>query len=304
MKFSRKSIWIVPSLILGLFTLYFTVESSLAQKLSETKISMENIIYLPLTGKSFPLLTPFGVQIQGLTDPNINNLAQEAGIKWVRIDAFDWSKIEPLNTDSAGYNWNAVDEATLQTASNNGMEVIAIIRGTPSWAQKVPPYSCGPISETALPDFASFVSDLVNRYSVPPYNITYWQMGNEPDVDPSLVLGYDSVFGCWGDSNQAYYGGEYYSDMLNLIYPTIKSADPDAKVIIGGLLQDCDPTFDQGCITGKFFEGIIRNDIYNSGNNFDYVSFHGYSPYSGPDNGLYYDEHNPKWEHRGRCGFR
>lgn len=298
MKITRKYIWLVLGLILGLLTILLTVESSVAKNsLEKTELTI-NDIYLPVTVKHYPWVTTFGSQVRDFTDPGVTNLAQESGLNWVRIDAFDWSQIEPQNTNSSAYNWSIVDETTLQAASDNGMNVIAIIRNTPDWAQKVPPYTCGPVSKAAFPDFAEFVGDVVKRYSAPPYNIKYWELGNEPDVDPVLVPS-NSVFGCWGDTRQTYYGGEYYGEMLKVVYPAIKSADPGAKVLIGGLLQDCDPTFSKGCKSGKFFEGIIRTGINERGDNFDYVSFHGYAPYAGPDSGLYFDEHDPKWEHRG-----
>jgi hypothetical protein len=90
--------------------------------------------------------------------------------------------------------------------------------------------------------------------------------------------------------------------MLKVAYPAVKSADPEAKVLLGGLLLDCDPTHPvegEECVPGKFFEGILRN---GGGEFFDQVSFHGYANYSGPSSGLdalYLDHHHPKWESRG-----
>jgi hypothetical protein len=88
--------------------------------------------------------------------------------------------------------------------------------------------------------------------------------------------------------------------MLNIIYPVIKSADPKAQVGIGGLLLDCDPTFDSNCHSGKFLKGIIRETgIQVRGDNFDFISYHGYTPYAGSTGGLSLDENSPKWKHRG-----
>jgi hypothetical protein len=142
---------------------------------------------------------------------------------------------------------------------------------------------------------------LVKRYSQPPFNIKYWELGNEPDVQPSLVPT-DSVFGCWGEPEDDYYGGEYYAAMLQRAYPAIKTADPQAQVLVGGLLLDCDPTdppAGKDCKPAKFLEGILRA---GGGNYFDIVSFHGYPQYDGSSSNfgsLYYDEHFPSWEARG-----
>jgi hypothetical protein len=299
MKFQgRSQLWVVLGLIMGMLTLLLSVESSVAQNQVDTTSSTTTDIYLPLTLHNYPWVTTFGAQVNNFADPNIANLAEESGLNWVRIDAFDWSKIEPQNTNSSGYHWDVVDEASLMAASENGINVIAIIRNTPDWAQKKPPYKCGPVSEGALPEFANFVRDVVKRYSAAPYNIKYWELGNEPDVDPSLVSP-NSVFGCWGDINDRYYGGGYYAEMLKVAYPAIKAADPMAKVLLGGLLLDCDPTKTTSCKAGKFLEGVLRN---GGGNYFDIISFHGYPPYLGPSSGfrsLHLDDNFPTWKHRG-----
>jgi len=129
-------------------------------------------------------------------------------------------------------------------------------------------------------EFATFVRDVVTRYSVSPYNVKYWEIWNEPDIDPSLVPG-DSGFGCWGDQKDPYYGGGYYATMLKFVYPQIKAADPQAQVLVGGLVLDCDPInppAGKDCKPAKFLEGILRN---NGGPYFDGVSFHAYDYYLG-----------------------
>ena len=39
--------------------------------------------------------------------------------------------------------------------------------------------------------------------------------------------------------NDPYYGGGYYAEMLKIVYPQIKAADPEAQILIGGLLLFC-----------------------------------------------------------------
>jgi hypothetical protein len=222
-------------------------------------------------------------------------LAAEAGLYWVRFDVFRWDEIEPVRTNPPTYHWETVDETSLLNAVASGLEVIAVIQYTPDWAQKVSGSYCGPVKQASLDEFAQFATELVKRYSAPPYNVRYWELGNEPDIDPSLVAPH-SVFGCWGDATAAYYGGSYYATMLKQVYPAIKAADPDAQVLIGGLLLDCDPTHPpqgQDCKPARFLEGILQN---GGGSYFDIVSFHGYPQYIGS---LQWDEQFPTWEHRG-----
>jgi hypothetical protein len=239
-------------------------------------------VHLPLVMNGFPPPPPaFGVQMGAITDPQGLAQAVDAGVYWVRFNAFNWDQIEPVRTEPPTYHWDLVDQISLSSAAANDMEVIAVIRFTPDWAQKVSGSYCGPIKADALDEFAQFLQTLVSRYSVAPYSVRYWELGNEPDVDPMLVEEH-SGFGCWGDENDEYYGGGYYAEMLRWAYPAIKAADPHAQVLIGGLLLDCDPRVPASCsgphgdMPLKFLEGILRN---GGGENVDVMSFHAYSFY-------------------------
>ncbi len=261
---------------------------------SRTKLSVASS---PITvTPEFPLPPPvIGSQMHQIDQAHGLDWATEAGVHWMRFDVFHWDRIEPASTDPPVYNWQVVDETSLRNAAEAGMQVIAAVKFTPEWAQKVSGSFCGPIKQDALDEYAQFLNALVMRYRQPPYNIRYWELGNEPDVDPRLVEP-RSVLGCWGDENAPYYGGRYYAEMLKVAYPAIKAADPKAQVLVGGLLLDCDPTHPpQGkdCIPAKFLEGILHN---GGGSYFDIVSFHGYALY---DSALPWDEHFPSWEARG-----
>jgi hypothetical protein len=222
------------------------------------------------------------------------NLIKAANLTWVRRNAYLWSYVEP--TEGERY-WAGMAglEKDMETGSANGIQNILIVRSTPPWAQKVRGVYCGPVLREKFGAFASFMHDLVARLSVPPYNVKYWELGNEPDVDPSLVPP-DSVYGCWGDKDDLYYGGRYYGEMLSVVYPAIKSADPEAQVLIGGLLLDCDPETPpagRDCTPSLFFNGILQN---GGGEYFDIVSYHGYAYYNGQ---LSASEKLPNWAPRG-----
>jgi hypothetical protein len=256
-------------------------------------------IYLPIVLNIKPP-PPFGVEMFGSISDDLLDRSTEANVSWVRFTGISWAEIEPVRTPTPTYHWNTIDEAGLLKVAVEGHNIIAVVKYTPDWAQKYPGVSCGPIAEEYFDEFAQFMHEIVKRYSVSPYYIKYWEIGNEPDVDPSLVSP-DNQFGCWGDQSDEYYGGEYYASMLEQAYPAIKAANPQAKVLHGGLLLDCDPTdpdlvgiFD--CTPAKFFEGILRYNSGQGGNYFDIVSFHGYPTYAGH---MQSDEHYPKWEKRG-----
>jgi len=145
------------------------------------------------------------------------------------------------------------------------------------------PYACGPIREDKFEAFAAFMEQLVLRYgSGTPYNVRYWHLGNEMDVAPGEI-GPDSFFGCWGDTADPYYGGEHYGEMLKVVYPRMKAADPDAQVMMGGLLLECDPytsVVGVDCInqnrwqSGYFLDGVMRA---GGGDYFDIFDLHSYA---------------------------
>lgn len=241
--------------------------------------------FFPVVMSNYPPPAPvFGVQMSRIRESGGLSKALEAQVHWVRFGAFSWDKIEPVRTNPPTYHWGVVDETGLVNAANHGLETIAIIIRAPLWAQKYPGIACGPIKQESLGAFAEFLQTLVARYSAAPYHVGYWELGNEPDVDRSLVSG-SSVYGCWGEQNDEYYGGRYYAEMLKVAYPAIKVADPGAQVLIGGLLLHCDPRDPFACLGGahgftplKFLEGILYN---GGGPYFDIVSYHAYSDYAG-----------------------
>jgi hypothetical protein len=199
--------------------------------------------------------------------------AQEAGIGVIRLGALSWRAVEPARTSPPTYDWSSLSdlETAISQAQEAGIQVILVVMFTPDWAQAVPGHSCGPIREDALSAFAQFLEAAVERYSQPPYQVRHWELWNEPDVDPKLVPP-DSVFGCWGDSQDEYYGARAYALMLRHAYPAIKRADPGAQVIMGGLLLDAPDTQ-----PSRFLEGILKA---GGGDSFDALAFHGYTTFS------------------------
>ena len=240
--------------------------------------------------------TIFGAEItRGAINSTTTTRATEANISWTRHSEIKWADVE---ANRGQRDWTKLSglENEMRLLADAGLTSMMIVKGTPAWAQKVPGAICGPIKEDALADFADFMREVVTRYSRPPYNVLYWELGNEPDVDPALVPP-DSGFGCWGDQRDPYYGGGYYAEMLKRVYPTIKAANPSAQVVIGGLLLDCDPTrppSGKSCDPAKFFEGILRNGGANA---FDIVAYHAYTHFE--PGRTDWDREQAAWRHRG-----
>jgi hypothetical protein len=225
-----------------------------------------------------------GIEIHRTADLD---LVEQTGLTWIRRNALDWAVVEPVEGER---NWGDVEslDQQLERISSNGMQAILIIRDTPEWARIIPTHPCGRIMPDKLAAFTSFMHDAVVRYSAAPYNVKYWEIWNEPDVD-SNGASPDAPFGCWGDGfDTSYFGGGYYADMLKVVYPEIKAVNPELQVLVGGLLLDCDPVRPpetslgsgkfKDCTPARYLEGILAN---GGGDYFDGISFHAYDYYYG-----------------------
>ncbi|MFC2042529.1 hypothetical protein ACFLUA_00020 [Chloroflexota bacterium] len=241
------------------------------------------------TQEIFRTLIPvMGIEETFIDDTRMK-LIEESGAYWLRRNVLLWHEVE---SQEGMRNWEVLSklDKELSESSELGLEVILIVRGAPAWAQMISGSICGPILPDKLDAFADFMHELVTRYSAPPYNVRYWELGNEPDVDPALVPP-DFPFGCWGDQTDPNYGGGYYAQMLKAVYPQIKAADPDAQVLVGGLLMDCNPLFPgegRACKPTRFIEGVLAD---SGGEFFDGISFHAYDFYTGP-----YTYRNDNWK--------
>jgi hypothetical protein len=231
--------------------------------------SVTGTLYLPFIAKDFcPAALermPFGVQILAEVDnPTAITLAGEAGAHWVRT-SLSWSRIEPVSTTVEYFDWTLYDQRFANLAAAGLNPIVTIGDNPTTWAAE---YPCGPITDTNLADFAEFLSAVVNRYKDPPYNVKYWELYNEPDNGDPINYGW--LGGCWG------HYGEEYAAMLKVAYPAVKAADPEAKVVFGGLAYDWFE--DEG---GPFVHSFIEDVLSNEGGNyFDIMNFHYYPAFA------------------------
>jgi hypothetical protein len=246
-----------------------------------------------------------GLHINQLPSPEQIALFPRPETVWMRSNLIFWDLIEPQRTDPPNYVWSVIDEAALANTGASGMRTLLVVQFAPDWAQRYPPSACGPIAEDSLERFGQFMNALVSRYSQPPYNVHNWEIGNEQDVAREDVQP-RSIYGCWGDKSDPYFGGGYYGEMLKAVYPQVKAADPESQVIVGGLLLDCDPVNPperepgsgefRNCIPAQFLEGILMN---GAGDFFDGVSFHSYDFYLGEPGKYANGNWHSSWETTG-----
>ena len=213
----------------------------------------------------------FGAFLDSSASDNGMSKMAAAGMGWAHF-SFYWSSVEPTQ---GARNWGSVSgiDLNLILAANNHMTSILYINDTPGWALKSG-FKCGAVAQDKFPDMAQFLTDLVKHYSLPPYNVKYYELWSEEDASGTL--------GCWGDpSDTTSYGGGYYGEMLKVAYPAIKAANPQAQVLFGGLLMDCDPVHVCGgdplkLSIASFLKGALD---HGAGPYFDGISFHAYDYY-------------------------
>jgi len=239
----------------------------------------------------------FGSQMEIISVEALN-WAVEGNNYWMRYNGLRWSDYQP--NSSVEFIPNPSLEQKLEDFSAAGMETILVIRSTPDWARIYAEYDCSPMTSEYIDEFADFMKQVVETYSAAPYNVKYYELWNEPDEYRGFVPDESKVnypIGCWGESSDPYYGGGYYGEMLQAVYPKIKEADPEAEVIMGGLLLPCLPGSDAYCNMSKFFEGMLQTTNDGTGNwpYFDYVNFHGYVTYDPTDDSVIQMEENEHW---------
>lgn len=267
-------------------------------------------IFLPLVTRNYcvsPHDSPFSIQIAGLSDltttsistsmtkseydeirkleyaeldaifPTLIDALKESGAGWVRV-YIDWAVIEPEKGD---FDWDWYDKQ-LKLVASTGVKIIATVANPPAWAA-VNPYGLSVVgdenscSNVVLDpnNYYSFLDQLVKRYKKLPYLISTWEIMNEPDAMP----GYRCLNG-----GLVTYGitAEKYAEITKGSYLKIKSIDPSAKVILGGLAYDNfykvykeDRVYDAS-LDGKFNRYFIDDvlKIPDNSNYFDGINFH------------------------------
>lgn len=277
--------------ILGLLIIVFPATAQ--QPASATTV------YVPIVAAN--AIRPYGIEPNTgwLYNSQVYPQAANLGAHWVRLNTLSWREAQPTATSSI--NWNAASfqrfEQEVLAANALGLRVMAIIDDHPSWATGSTKI-CAAILDEYHDEFAAFMQAVVAKYSQYPYLVRYWELGNEPDVDPSLV-GDNVPFGCWGNKHDEYYGGERYGRMLQQVTPAIRAADPGAKVIFGGLLLDR-PENQPHNTDGKpfnFLEGALRA---GAGPYFDILAFHTYAAFSAASSNIDFDRQGASaWLGRG-----
>lgn len=145
-------------------------------------------------------------------------MVREMGAPWI-VELFPWAYYHAAD---GGFAWEHPD-LVINHAHAQGLTVIARIGLTPAWARP-PDTSLNYLDAAAYDDFADFAAAFAARYRD---KVTHIIIGNEPNL--SFEWGYRQTT------------PQDYVDLLRVVYPAIKAANPDAVVLGGALAPTIEP---------------------------------------------------------------
>ncbi|MCM8768536.1 MAG: hypothetical protein NC911_02470 [Candidatus Omnitrophica bacterium] len=164
--------------------------------------------------------------------PGFAEVFARTGVKWAKPmgKGFSWGDIEP-KPPVAGkhkYHWDEIDQLILEYQRAGFRHFHIYVKSMNPWASSQPVKSIGGGSSLPKPeyieDYKAYLRALVQRYDP-----------NHPDHLPGLLypIEYWEIEAEWGTG---FWQGtlEEYLKLLRIAYPTIKQANPQAKVILIG----------------------------------------------------------------------
>ena len=199
----------------------------------------------------------FGVAEWGVPSAHGFKQLRRAHIGSLRTD-LTWSAVEPRRGKR---DWTFFDEVVRRSARYH-VTLLPVILSSPSFAASRTGYP--PMSASARVAFSRFVRDAVRRYGP---NGTYWAVHNGLPKRPIRQ------WQIWAEPNfRAYWNGRpnaaQYVSLLHVGHDAVKSVDPRARVLLGGLAETR---------LGIPMRTFLRQ-VYQAGGKpyFDVVSIHPY----------------------------
>jgi len=135
------------------------------------------------------------------------------------VELFPWAY---YHAEGGGFAWDHPD-LVVNHAHAQGLNVIARIGLTPEWARPEDT-SLNYLDATGYDDFAVFAAAFAARYLG---KVTHIIVGNEPNL--SFEWGYRTTT------------PQDYADLLRVVYPAVKAANPDVFVLGGALAPTIEP---------------------------------------------------------------
>lgn len=166
---------------------------------------------------------------------NIDNISQsasifrslsDAGIQTARLWNFTWDSLE---IKPGVWDFSSLDCITGWAKTAN-LTILPILQAPPPWEIDPPLETKAPWHAylllhrppVDLAHWSQYVSKIVGRYKD---QIKYWEIWNEPDWQGPFCYYF------WGST-------EYYLQVLKASYEAAKQADPESRIISGGISRN------------------------------------------------------------------
>jgi len=182
----------------------------------------------------------WGVSPQAIPSPEQFQRLRAGGVDSVRIPV-GWSAVQP--TSGGVPDFSSIDPLVAGAAAA-GIDVLPFVYGAPSWAVPsavVPGSHGGSTAPKTLPvksgkqrsAWTNFLKLVVARYGP---GGTFWA------ANPSLLERPLRTWQIWNEQNFKYFvvrpNPADYGKLVNISYSAIRSVDPGAKLILGGMFAE------------------------------------------------------------------
>ncbi|MDB5238945.1 MAG: glycoside hydrolase family 5 [Candidatus Parcubacteria bacterium] len=170
---------------------------------------------------------------------------------WVRFD-IDWDLIQKDSQNA--FDWSKIDSLVAAINSHH-LSGLGILQFTPAWARNSACASGNKCPPNKFDQFATFAAAAATRYK--DKGIHTWEIWNEPN---------NAIF--WAPRTDC----AAYTSLLKITYTAIKTADPGAVVLSGGLAPEPTDTYNTS-------QADFLKCIYTNGGKeyFDVLADHSYT---------------------------
>jgi hypothetical protein len=145
-------------------------------------------------------------------------LVREMGASWI-VELFPWAY---YHAEDGGFAWEHPD-LVIEHASAQGLSVVARLGLTPEWARPADT-PLNYLDDNAFDELATFAAAFAERYEG---KVDYLVLWNEPNL--SYEWGYRPT------------SAKEYVNLLRIVYPAIKDANPNMQVLAGALAPTLEP---------------------------------------------------------------
>jgi hypothetical protein len=234
---------------LGTYEVELELSNELGISTDEVQVTVINF-EAPTTEAGFYGVCAHLQSHDGTSDSNLDLSAQkmeELGVQFVRFD-FDWKDIEASDNN---FDFSKYENIISKLKSSN-IKVLGILDYGNNWSNP----TTGNADE--INRFADFVLNTVKHFKT---DVKHWQIWNEPNNE-----------NFWPSPNAA-----NYTKLLKPAYAAAKQGNPEAVVILGGLVGN---GVDEYSMLGTLFaKANFLPDIYNNEGKdyFDVASIHPYN---------------------------